>query len=180
MAAKALLARTIRESSDCTQMPSSIALKRVSQESGDASPPVCEFGSAGSDDSSFMVVFYRACQPPSLRVSSIRFLLSNCLASDLRWDRQPVKLYETTALAREIGIFPQSLGYIPQSPSKTKNPVSPPPDVTFTIGESERRTIAPSTAPRKMKGLVSTNISCKPHSRSLKIGNSSVCNSIRS
>src|SRR5215470_325292 len=91
MAAKELLARTIRESSDCTQMPSSIASKSASQEREGASTPVCEPGSAGSDDSSFIVFFYRAYQPPSLRVSSIRFMLSNCLASDTRWDQWPIK-----------------------------------------------------------------------------------------
>ena len=43
---------------------------------------------------------------------------------------------------------------------KTKNPVSPPPEVTLTIGVAERRTIAPQTFPRKRNGFVSTNIGC--------------------
>ena len=50
------------------------------------------------------------------------------------------------------------LPYQPILPSITKKPVSPPPEVTLTIGESARRTMAPCTRPRKMNGLVSTNI----------------------
>src|SRR5215813_6969370 len=117
IAARALLARTMRELRDCTQMPSSIASKSVSQERGDASPPVCVFGGPGSDDSSFMIVFYRACQPLSLRVFSIRFLVSNSLASDPGWNCLPTKLNESAGLTHEIWIFPQSLVNIPQSPS---------------------------------------------------------------
>src|SRR5262245_33884612 len=59
---------------------------------------------------------------------------------------------------------------------KTKNPVSPPPDVTLTIGVADRRTIAPQTLPRKRNGFVSTNIGCNFHSVSLKIGNTSGAN----
>src|SRR5262245_12250957 len=113
MSAKAPLAPTMRESSDCKQMPSSIASKSVFQERGDEPPPVCEAGKTGSDDSSFVVIFYRAYQPPSLRVSSIRFLPSNSLASDAGLDCYLVRHYEISALTHQIGIFPQSLRNIP-------------------------------------------------------------------
>src|SRR6266542_2057675 len=107
MSAKALLAHTMRESSDCTQTPSSIASMSVLQAPGAVSTPVCEVGCAGSDDSSFVVIFYRACQPPSLRVSSIRFLLSNSLASDASRDRRFATRNEIGILTHEIGTFPQ-------------------------------------------------------------------------
>jgi hypothetical protein len=45
--------------------------------------------------------------------------------------------------------------------SITKNPVSPPPEVTLTTGELDRRTMAPQTLPRKRNGFVSTNIGCQ-------------------
>src|SRR6478672_4521835 len=60
---------------------------------------------------------------------------------------------------------------------KTKNPVSPPPEVTLTIGVADKRTIAPQTLPRKRNGFVSTNIGCNFQSVSLKIGNTSGCKS---
>jgi hypothetical protein len=84
----------------------------VLQAPGDVSTPVCEVGCAGSDDSSFVVIFYRACQPPSLRVSSIRFLPSNSLASSTRLDRYFATHNEIGILTHEIGIFPQSVGNI--------------------------------------------------------------------
>src|SRR5215470_9963351 len=87
MSTKASLAQTMRESSDCTQMPSPIASKSFFQERGDESPPVCEPVKTESDDSSFVVIFYRARRPPSLRVSSIRLLPSNSHASDVSRDR---------------------------------------------------------------------------------------------
>src|SRR5262245_65496370 len=74
MSAKALLAHTMREPSDCTQTPSSIASMSVLHAPGDVSTPVCEVGCAGSDDSLFVVIFYWECQTHSFRVSSIRFL----------------------------------------------------------------------------------------------------------
>src|SRR5262245_21140837 len=117
MSAKAPLAHTMRESSDCTQMPSSIASNSVFQERGDESPPVCEAGNSGSDDSSFVVIFYRAYQPPSLRVSSIRFLPSNSLASDASLECYFARPVEINAITHEIGIFPQSLGNIPHQKS---------------------------------------------------------------
>src|SRR5438552_3820099 len=61
--------------------------------------------------------------------------------------------------------------------SITKNPVSPPPEVTLTIGVADRRTIAPQTFPRKRNGFVSTNIGCNFQSVSPKIGNTSGCKS---
>src|SRR5262245_26843961 len=113
MSAKALLAHTMREPSDCTQTPSSIASMSVLHAPGDVSTPVCEVGCAGSDDSSFVVIFYWACQPPSLRVSSIRFLPSNSLASSTRLDRYFETHIEIGLLTHEIGIFPQSVWDIP-------------------------------------------------------------------
>jgi hypothetical protein len=54
--------------------------------------------------------------------------------------------------------------------AKQRNPVSPPPEVTLTIGVADKRTIAPQTLPRKRNGFVSTNIGCNFQSVSLKIG----------
>jgi hypothetical protein len=113
MSAKARLAHTMRESSDCTQMPSSNASNSVSHVSSAAHSPACEVGKTGSDDSSFVVIFYRACQPSSLRVSSIRFLPSKSLASDASRDRCFATPDEIGILTREVGIFPQPLGNIP-------------------------------------------------------------------
>src|SRR5262245_30749676 len=113
MSAKALLAHTMRESSDCTQTPSSIASMSVFHAPVDVSTPVCEAGCADSDDSSFVVIFYRACQPPSLRVFSIRFLPSNSLASSTCLDRYFATHNEIGILTHEIGIFPQLVGNIP-------------------------------------------------------------------
>src|SRR5262245_8751045 len=113
MSAKALLANTMRESSDCTQTPSSIASNSVSRVGSAAHSPACDDGKTRSGDSSFVVIFYRACQAPSLRVSSIRFLPSNSLASDASQDRSFETHYEISALTHGIGIFPQSVGNIP-------------------------------------------------------------------
>src|SRR5215208_5835639 len=51
----------------------------------------------------------------------------------------------------------------PTRPSRTKRPASPPPEVTLTTGEPERRTIAPPTRPRERKGFVSAYSGWKPH-----------------
>ena len=64
MSAKARLAHTMRESSDCTQMPSSIASNSVSHVISAAHSPACEIGKTGSDDSSFVVIFYRSMSAP--------------------------------------------------------------------------------------------------------------------
>src|SRR5215475_2352158 len=119
MSAKALLAHTMRESSDCTQTPSSIASMSVLQAPGDVSASVCEAGCAGSDDSSFVVIFYRACKPASLRVSSIRFPPSNSLASSACLDRCFATHNEIGILTHKIGIFPQSVGNIPHLKSSS-------------------------------------------------------------
>jgi hypothetical protein len=113
MPAKALLAHTIRESSDCTQTPSSIASSSVSNLRSDAHSPACEAGRIGRDDSSFVVIFYRARRPQSLRVSSIRFPPSNPLASDTSRDSYFARRNESVPLTHETGIFPQLLGNIP-------------------------------------------------------------------
>src|SRR5215207_10072146 len=63
---------------------------------------------------------------------------------------------------------------LPRRPSRTKRPASPPPEVTLTTGEPERRTIAPATRPRKRKGFVSAYSGWKPHAVSVKTGKSSV------
>jgi hypothetical protein len=70
---------------------------------------------------------------PSLRVFSIRALLSNCLAIDLKWDCLPVKLNETTALTHGVGKFPQLLGNIPhrKNPSASLEPFT---DVIDFVG----------------------------------------------
>src|SRR6266542_4826448 len=133
MSAKAPLAHTMRESSDCTQTPSSIASNSVSHVRSAAHSPACEVGKTGSDDSSFVVIFYRACQPPSLRVSSIRFLLSNSLASDASRDRRFATRYEIGILTCEIGIFPQPLGNIPHRKSLSAG-LGPFPDVIDFVG----------------------------------------------
>src|SRR5262249_10454727 len=104
---------------DFTQTPSSIASMSVLQAPGGVSTPDCEVGCAGSDDSSFVVIFYRACQPPSLRVSSIRFLPSNSLASNTCLDRYFATHNEIGILTHEIGIFPQSVGKIPHLKSSS-------------------------------------------------------------
>src|SRR4029453_17987337 len=44
-------------------------------------------------------------------------------------------------------------------PLITKNPASPPPEVTLPTGEFDTRTIAPQTFPENRKGIVATNIS---------------------
>src|SRR5262249_6891177 len=61
----------------------------------------------------FVVIFFRACQPPSLRVSSIRFLPSNSLASSTCPYRYFATHIEIGILTHKIGIFPQSVGNIP-------------------------------------------------------------------
>src|SRR5262245_5365725 len=61
--ANALLEHKMRKSSDCTQTPSSMASKSVSHLRSEAHSPACEDGKTGSDDSSFVVIFYRAYQP---------------------------------------------------------------------------------------------------------------------
>src|SRR5262249_4989699 len=119
MSAKASLAYTIRESSDCTQTPSSIASKSIPQTPGDAHSPASEDVKRGIDDSSFVVIFYRAFQPPFLRVSSIRFLPSKSLASDVSQDRFFAPYNEISILTHEIGIFPQSLGNITHRMSRS-------------------------------------------------------------
>src|SRR5262245_22128459 len=50
---------------------------------------------------------------PPLRVSSIRFLPSNSLASSTCLDRYIATQNEIGILTHEIGIFPQSVGNIP-------------------------------------------------------------------
>src|SRR5262249_59452420 len=97
----------------------------------DVSTPVCEVGCAGSNDSSFAVIFYRACQPPSLRVSSIRFLTSNSLASSTCLDRYFATHNEIGILTHEIGIFPQSVGNIPHMKSFTASFEPPPAALTL-------------------------------------------------
>jgi hypothetical protein len=57
MSANDPLAHTMRESSDCTQTPSSIASNIVSHVRSDAHSPAREYGKTGSDDSSFVVIF---------------------------------------------------------------------------------------------------------------------------
>jgi hypothetical protein len=116
----------MRESSDCKQTPSSMASKSVSHVRSDAHSSTCEDGKTGDDDSLFVVIFCRACQPPSLRVSSIRLLLSNSLASHASSDRPFATLNETGIGAREIGIFPQPLRNIPRRKSRSAglNPLS--------------------------------------------------------
>jgi hypothetical protein len=79
----------------------------------DAHSLACDAGMTGSDDSSFVVIFHRACQPPSLRVSLIRFLPSNSLASYSSRDRHFATQYEIRIPTHQIGIFPQSMGNIP-------------------------------------------------------------------
>lgn len=61
------------------------------------------------------------------------------------------------------GVLPPLLVFLAKrhwlvSPSMTKKPVSPPPEVTLTTGESDKRTIAPSMRPANRNGFVSTYI----------------------
>src|SRR5262249_42497638 len=87
----------------------------------------------GSDDSSYLVIFYRACRPPSLRVSSVRFLPSNSLASDASRDLYFAGGNGIGVLTHELGIFPQSVGNIPHERGSSRikpekigvNPLNP-------------------------------------------------------
>jgi hypothetical protein len=55
---------------------------------------------------------------PSLQVSSVQFLRSNSLASNVGQDRYFATHNEIGALNHEIGIFPQSVGNIPHRKSQ--------------------------------------------------------------
>src|SRR5262247_4095982 len=125
MSAKAPLAYKIRESRDCTQTPSSIASKSIPQTPGDAHSSASEHVKLGSDDSSFVVIFYWAFQPPFLRVFSVRFLPSKSLASDPSQDRYFAMRNEISILTHAIGIFPQSLGNITHRMSRSAGLTSP-------------------------------------------------------
>jgi len=109
----------------------------VLQAPGEVFTPVCEVGCAGSDDSSFVVIFYLACQPPSLRVSSIRFFPSNSLASSTCLDRYFATHNEIGIPTHEIGKFPQSVGNIPHLKSLAAS-FEPPPDALTMLARMLR------------------------------------------